>query len=193
MAKAPVLGTVKTRLAATVGDATALAVYQQLLDLTATAVADWVGPVTVHWAGDTAAAPASPLGQYPARTQRGAGLAERLRHAVTPWPDGGVIVIGSDCPGLTSPALAAIADGLTSAPVCLGPAGDGGYWAIGLANPATVPLVFADALPWSQPTLLAATQARLTSAGLGCALGPTLDDLDTEADWLAAQAAGLID
>ena len=44
------------------------------------------------------------------------------------------IIIGSDCPALTSEVLAAAFDSLRTNPVVFGPATDGGYYLVGLTR-----------------------------------------------------------
>jgi glycosyltransferase A (GT-A) superfamily protein (DUF2064 family) len=58
-AREPVLGRVKTRLAADIGDEAALATYRELLALTASAVTSAQVPATV-WLAEAPASSASP-------------------------------------------------------------------------------------------------------------------------------------
>ena len=119
--------------------------------------------------------------------QRGGGLAERLAGA---FEDAGpmTLVVGMDTPqlsrGLIEEALATLAAPEIDA--VLGPAADGGYWAIGLRRPD--PAVFAD-VPMSSDRTAARQRRRFRELGLRHAeLGP-LRDVDTAAD--AVAVAGL--
>jgi glycosyltransferase A (GT-A) superfamily protein (DUF2064 family) len=71
--------------------------------------------------------------------------------------------------------------------VVFGPAGDGGYYLVGTRR--HVPGLF-DGVRWSSPHTLADHRARCQQLGLSVALLPTLDDIDTAADWVAYEARG---
>lgn len=109
--------------------------------------------------------------------QRGAGLAERLGHALAA-AGGPALVVGMDTPQLT-PALLRLAAGRLREPevdAVLGPAMDGGYWTIGLRCPD--PAAF-EGVPMSSPETCAAQRARLGELGLRIAELPALRDVDT--------------
>jgi rSAM/selenodomain-associated transferase 1 len=118
--------------------------------------------------------------------QRGRGLDERLAHA---FGDAGApaLLIGMDTPQVTSrdlgAALARLAEPGTDA--VIGPAPDGGYWAIGLR--------FADpraflGVPMSTAWTGRAQRARLHSLGLRVRTLPPLRDVDRIADARAVAA-----
>jgi glycosyltransferase A (GT-A) superfamily protein (DUF2064 family) len=90
-----------------------------------------------------------------------------------------------DTPQLTSELLTGAAAALGRADAVLGPAFDGGYWAIGL-NRAD-PRVF-DGVPMSSPLTGAAQRTRLRRLGLEVAELPPLRDVDTIGDALAVGA-----
>lgn len=194
LAKAPVRGTVKTRLAAAVGDDEALAVYQQLLARTAAALAPWPGPVVVLTAGDRSAfgdgywrrLPGGPQPAGPLGTRIAAALRAGLARAPV------AVVVGTDCPGLGVRELAAVAALAGEGRVGLGPCPDGGFWAIAAASPAAAAAIERGSIPWSSADTLAATTARLGEAGFAVAHGPTLADVDHEDDLATAVAAGLL-
>lgn len=189
LAKAPQAGRVKTRLAAGIGAGQALAVYRALLARTARAIAGWPGPATLLIDGDPVLFDATELASLPRRPQGTGGLGARLAAAFasTALP---AIAIGTDCPLLEPQHLHRLADRLTTADAAFGPARDGGYWGIGLAEPGVVARCCDDALPWSQATLLAETQARLAQDGRRVGLADMLDDLDDAEDLRRAEAAG---
>jgi uncharacterized protein len=110
-------------------------------------------------------------------TQRGAGLGERLGHALAA-ADGPALVVGMDTPQLTPALLSEAASRLTEPGVdaVLGPAHDGGYWTIGLRRPD--PAAFDD-VPMSSPRTCAAQRRRLDELGLRTAALPALRDVDT--------------
>jgi rSAM/selenodomain-associated transferase 1 len=102
------------------------------------------------------------------------------------------VIVGTDCPGLRPPHLAAAFGALEDHDVVLGQSRDGGYWLIGLRRPA--PTLFAG-IAWGGPEVLAQTLDRARRAGLRVAQLETLADVDTPedlvrlvAEWLVAPA-----
>ncbi len=191
LAKAPQLGQVKTRLATTLGPAAALAIYGQLLAATARAARGWGGTVRLLASGDAWAGTGLEL--LPRQPQPAGGLGTRIAAALA-WgleDHARAMVIGTDCPGLTAAHLAALAAAASAVPVAFGPACDGGFWGMAIADRRAL-VALNDELPWSTPAILAALRARLQDAGLGCALADVLPDCDEEPDWRAAVAAGLL-
>lgn len=187
MARAPGSERVKSRLHAALGVAPATLLYRCfLLDgLEAAAALPGVAPVLAYSPpravrAMSALAPpgmrllAQPHGDLGARMSR---LIERL-HADG---YGGALLIGSDLPTLPAAFVleAARALGEGAADVILGPAEDGGYYLVGLAQPA--PALFED-IAWSTGGVLEATLARARGLGLRERLLPTWYDVDTPAD-----------
>lgn len=122
--------------------------------------------------------------------QRGEGLGDRLGAAMA---DAGTpaLIIGMDSPQV-SPGLLARALELLESPgvdAVLGPAHDGGYWAIGLRR--CEPRVFAG-VPMSTRRTAATQLAQLRRLGLATKLVPQLRDVDyfEDARAVAAQCAG---
>jgi uncharacterized protein len=199
MAKAPVAGRVKTRLAPLLGEDGALALHRQLIESTLFRARDAaLGPVTLWIDGDitlpevTTCALRQRVGL---QAQQGADLGARMRAAFAhtlanaPARDLHCLLIGTDCPALTSLTLRAAATALEHHDAVLVPALDGGYVLMGLQRPQ--PRLF-DGIAWGTDTVLAATRTRMTDAGLSCAELDPLPDLDTPDDYRAALAAGWI-
>ena len=119
--------------------------------------------------------------------QRAGGLDERLAGA---FADVGepALLVGMDTPQLTPRALVDAAERLQrpGTDAVLGPAADGGYWAIGLR--AATPELFRG-VAMSTATTGADQDARLRRHGLEVAILPTLRDVDTIADARAVAAA----
>ena len=189
-ARAPVAGQAKTRLIPLLGADGAAALQRRLIERTlATACAVPGARVTLWVAGDTAhrfiAGVAAHFGTALA-AQQGADLGERMSHAfeATGAP---LVLIGTDCPQLSSDDLTSAAAALATHDVVIQPATDGGYVLIGLAGPQ--PSLF-EAIDWGGPQVLRQTRERIDALGLRCALRPALDDLDTPADLQRALAAG---
>jgi rSAM/selenodomain-associated transferase 1 len=135
LAKAPLAGSVKTRLIPALGAEGAAALHARLIERTVeTACAAHIGPVTL-WS-----TPATPHACF-------AALASRFPIALASQPDGDLgvrmlaaceatagpaIVIGTDCPALTPPHLCEAADVLRAGiDAVITPAEDGGYVLIG--------------------------------------------------------------
>ncbi len=95
------------------------------------------------------------------------------------------LLIGSDLPLLEEAHLRAAAEALGRADAVFGPAGDGGYYLVGLRAPC--PELFA--LPrWGGADVLAETLARAEAAGLTVARLDPLPDVDTGADLARVRA-----
>ena len=192
IARAPELGRVKTRLAATLGAERTLGIYRQLLVRTAAVAAAWPGPVLVAATGDGSWA-GTGLDALPRIPQADGGLGRRIHGALAAGLARAprAIAIGSDCPALDVPALAAVDAALADHAAAFGPAVDGGFWAVGVADAAAAAALGDDALPWSTERTRTACRERLATCGLTSAdAGPVLDDCDDEAAWRAAVAAG---
>ncbi len=119
--------------------------------------------------------------------QRGAGLDERIAAAFADV-GGPALLIGMDTPQVTPDLLASAAETLLAPGVgaVLGPAYDGGFWAIGLRQ--ADPSVFLD-VPMSTPGTLSAQRRRLHSLGLAHRELAALQDVDTFRD--AVEVASL--
>ncbi len=186
VAKAPMAGRSKTRLCppCTPEQAAALAeaALADTLDAVRALAGDGIRPVL---ALDGAPGPWLPAG-FRVLPQRGDGLDERLANA---WDDTGgpTVQIGMDTPQVT-PALLAAALADLATPGCgavLGPADDGGWWALGLRRADRRALL---GVPMSTPATGAAQLARLAALGLATTRLPPLRDVDVMADALAVAA-----
>lgn len=181
IAKAPRVGHVKTRLCppCTPGQAAALA-EAALADTLAAVAATPCDRRLLALEGEPG--PWLPEG-IEVVTQRGEGLAGRLAAA---FEDAGgpALLVGMDTPQLTPgrlrQALALL--GQPGVDAVLGPAPDGGYWAIGLRRPD--PEAFRG-VPMSVVGTGVAQRARLVRLGLRVAGLPSLRDVDTIADAFA--------
>lgn len=191
VAKAPEPGRAKTRLTppATPRQAADIAAASLLETLRAARSVETAVPV-VALTGQLAPARRREelLGELRAVTvlrQRGEGLAERLaaahadtRHAL---PGSPVLQIGMDTPQVSRDLLADCAQPLhDAADAVLGPAADGGWWALGLRDPRQAELL--RTVPMSSPDTGELTLRALRSAGLRVQLLCELTDVDTMAD-----------
>lgn len=194
IARAPQLGRGKSRLAADIGAAAALNVTQQLIERLAITQAAWQGPVLLCSSGDDTGWAQTGLRYLPQQTQPagdlGTKIAAAMHWGLTHAPR--TVAIGTDCPGLRAQHLCELMEGLNQAPVAFGPAYDGGYWGIAVADPSIIPLVTSADLPWSTSHLLAETTSRLQARVIPSARGTFLADCDTVVDLREAVAAGLL-
>ncbi len=185
-AKAPQPGSAKTRLIPALGgDGAATLARNMLVHALRQATAAGIEAVELCM---------SPAPQDPAwedveiassitRTAQGEGdLGERMARALERallrylCP---VMLMGTDCPGLTSARLNEAALQLTLHDAVLLPARDGGYVLIGLK--ATCPELFSH-MPWSTAAVADETLRRMATLGLRVWRGPTLQDIDEAAD-----------
>jgi rSAM/selenodomain-associated transferase 1 len=186
-ARTPVAGQVKTRLAAGVGAARALAVYEALLAHTCAAVRRAGFDARVHLAGDIPERDLWSEAGFVRLPQPGADLGERMHLAFRAAFAEGVrkaVIIGTDCPGLTSATLHEAFQRLDEAEAVVGPAEDGGYVLLGLTSP--VRSVFENKA-WSGDTVLADTLADFKRLGMRVARLEPLRDVDTAEDLNALQ------
>ncbi len=189
-AKAPVAGTVKTRLVPSLGAEGAARLHASLVRH-ALAMAREAQPASLQlWCAPDVAHPF--FGECGFRyrcelfSQRGADLGERMANAfaaATP-----LVLIGSDCPVLRASHVAAAWDALRSNDVVIAPAEDGGYVLIGLARPQ--PSLFAG-MPWGDASVMARTRKRIAKAGLACVELETLWDVDRPDDYRRLQESAI--
>jgi rSAM/selenodomain-associated transferase 1 len=199
LAKAPVPGRVKTRLAASVGDRAAAWLAQAALHDTLDACEAAVGARRCFLAldGDLADAAggwslAARLDGWTAVPQRGSGLGQRLVHAhadAAALAEGSpVLQVGMDTPQATPELLRTAADLLDRRmDAVLGPADDGGWWLLGVRHPRWAEPLAGVAMSTARTG--ADTRAALEAAGADVGTGPRLRDVDTVADAAAVAAA----
>lgn len=181
LAKAPVAGLVKTRLcppftATQAATLAAAALADTLLAVTCSAASRRV--LVLDGRPDVVAAAG-----FDVIPQRGDGLDERIAaafasHPASPLPQ---LLVGMDTPqltaGLLDDAMAALLDSPTDA--VIGPAVDGGYWAVGLRAPNAAAFL---GVPMSRPSTYLAQRERFDRLGLRVVTLPTLRDVDDAAD-----------
>ena len=197
VAKAPVAGHAKTRL-------TTQFTAEQSADLAAAALLDTLEAVrrssfackVVALVGNIEDARMSAqlrvaLDEFVVIPQQGVGFGERLMRAHLDAASLGglpVLQIGMDTPQLTATTLrdAALTLLATENDVVLGPATDGGWWAIGLSTPDVAPIFSRIAM--SQSDTGSMTMLALSQAGCSVVELETMTDVDTPAEvWEVAQ------
>ncbi|MGD9828624.1 MAG: DUF2064 domain-containing protein [Hyphomicrobiaceae bacterium] len=186
MAKLPVMGNVKTRLAREVGLVRATYFYRHVMgSVVARLSASRRWQTLLAVAPDTAVAGRSwPAG--PVRIPQGAGdLGTRMQRLLVCQPPGPVIVVGTDIPALEPRHIAQAFRLLGRHDVVLGPAADGGFHLVGYRRTRRAPRPFGG-VRWSSAHTLADTLKNLR--GTPVASAAELDDVD-DAGSLARVAA----
>ena len=194
-AKAPVPGTVKTRLARVMGDEAAARLSSRMLTETLThAIEAGIGPVELCCAPDTT---------HPefmrAAIERGVGLTSqgegdlgaRMHRALTRslHAHRHALLIGTDAPSLDAARLRDAAAALHTHAAVFVPAADGGYVLVGLAQPMSA---LFDEIAWGTGQVMAQTRERLRASGIDAAELASVHDVDEPEDlvhvpdaWLA--------
>lgn len=183
MAKMPVMGRVKTRLARDIGSVAATGFYRTGLNrlLRRLRAAPWFGAVV-------AVAPDQAVGNIPSWAQglallgQGQGdLGQRMARLLSIPHPAPVLLVGSDIPDLAPVHLRQAFAALRRPGVVFGPAQDGGYWCIGRGVGTRLPRHWLSGLPWSRSDTLE-TSLRATP-GRKSVVPIMLADIDTGADW----------
>ena len=185
MARAPVAGRCKTRLAPVLGARGAARLYAAML-------ADRIDAIDATPAARRAlvAAPEddgveiltrlAPAG-WEVIEQSGADLGARLASAFEALRETGwTCLVDSDSPTLALPEIwPALSSSIATADVVLGPCEDGGYYLVGMRVPE--PRIF-EGIPWSTGDVLAATRRRCEQLGLRVHELETAWDVDEPRD-----------
>ncbi len=180
--KNPVLGKVKTRLAATVGDAKALKIYLQLISHTLQEVENTEADKYIFFSESVTDEIGSNKLLYYKMVQHGKDLGERMLNAfATVFAKGykKVIIIGTDCPAIDSAILNTAFKKLDETQIVFGPATDGGYYLAGMTKLVT-DLFFN--IPWSTANVLNESQSICKRQNKTFSLLKELSDVDVEAD-----------
>ena len=116
------------------------------------------------------------------REQEGADLGENMLTAfVEAFRNGAerILLIGTDCPGISAPILEKAFRELERSDLVLGPAADGGYYLIGLKK--AYPELFSN-VPWGTKEVLERTLEIASLEGLSAGLVDRLHDVDRPED-----------
>jgi uncharacterized protein len=200
--KNPALGKVKTRLARTVGDAKALDIYLELSRITRENAlklsekaqksalslrgtkqlrgvnrhvfySDFVNS-NDEWANN----------RFMKHVQTGDDLGERMSNAFSEIlkTHEKAVIIGSDCPTLTTEIMESAFAQLENHDFVVGPSTDGGYYLLGFGKNNVNNFVFEN-MEWSTDKVLPTTLNRIKEHGKTVFLLPKLTDVDEEKDW----------
>jgi len=188
--KNPIPGTVKTRIARTVGNDRAVEVYQHLLRHTQEIVTQLPQNRVVYY-GDFIN-PDDGWNDYSKHLQTGNDLGQRMLNAFREQFSSGAsraVIIGSDCLTITPDHIRRAFTALDQTDIVIGPATDGGYYLLGMKQPHD--FLFTD-MPWSQPQLRQRTELAIGQHNLTFEQLDELTDIDEWADYERAIAATLL-
>lgn len=180
--KNPVAGKVKTRLAATLGDQKALDIYIELLKITKDVTLLVQAERHVWYSSKIDKDDIWDPDQFSKYLQMGDSLGERMLRAFeNAFNDGAkkVIIIGSDCPGITTEHIEKAYRLLNDSNVVIGPSADGGYFLLGMNR--YLPELFSG-IDWSTSKVLEQTKKILDQVGMSYAELEQLNDIDTAED-----------
>ena len=156
MAKAPIMGRAKTRLARDIGAAHAKRIYRAMMGEVIRNTAD------PRWDTILAVTPTSFMGKVPdwrgqvQIPQVSGSLSPRLASVFA--RKGKVVCIGTDCPDVNAKDIAQAFKFIGQGRHVLGPADDGGFWLIGTLGPARADLF--EGVRWSHDKTLSDMEAR---------------------------------
>jgi len=175
----PERGKVKTRIAETAGDDTALKVYQELSDITLHLAASLFIPTYLFYENKL---PDEMIPSFHYLQQIEGDLGEKIvaafnyvlqRHQKA-------VIIGSDCPEISPTDIMHALYLLDQNDIVIGPTEDGGYYLMGCKE--NVPSLF-DSIKWSTSVVFQQTIQRIEEQGFTYSQMKTLSDIDTEEDW----------
>lgn len=178
----PELGKVKTRLAQTLGDQKALAIYMALLQHTRQIVEQIDADRLVFYSHFIDTEDDWPNESFEKFLQTegdlGGKMASGFQKAFEQHAK--ALIIGSDCASLTPAIIQEAFEALETHDFVMGPALDGGYYLLGMK--AFSPSVFED-IPWSTEQVAALSLEKMKAMGASFYLLPTLSDIDYAEDW----------
>jgi uncharacterized protein len=173
---------VKRRLAATIGEERALAIYL-LMAAHARKISLLIPVDKVLYYSEFIDSEDSWLNRdFYKQLQHGEDLGEKMKHAFEASFKSGyesICIIGTDCLELTENIVQAAFDVLNHNDAVIGPAADGGYYLLGMNR--LIPELFRNKI-WSTDSVCNDTIQDLKSLHFSYQLLPTLHDIDKESD-----------
>ena len=191
-------GKVKTRIAASLGDAVASKIYAELCTTTRLLLESQIAICHVYYSDFTEEGDEWDGPFFLKKCQRTGDLGRRMsaackevlsqydvqnhsdRENTTNQNNTGVLIIGTDCPYLTVQILETAWQILSTHDVVIGPAADGGYYLIGMKEWRTDLFALS---AWSTPTVCEETISIIHTLNLTYETLPVLEDIDTADDW----------
>jgi len=129
-----ILGKVKTRLAAAIGDDASLSCYSHMIEYTHQQLSNVEADIHIYYSEFIEP---SPHQNWHVQTQKGEDLGDKMNNAFLDLKSNGydqVIIIGTDCLELNNELIHEAFESLNSTDYVLGPATDGGYYLLGLTE-----------------------------------------------------------
>jgi rSAM/selenodomain-associated transferase 1 len=185
-----VLGKVKTRLAATIGDDNAFEVYKHLITHT-NSVTKTLKAAKIVYYSDAVEHNDTWDDSFLKAQQQGADLGERMMTAFKDIFQQGytkAVIIGTDCPSVNEGIIEDAFGKLNTADIVIGPAFDGGYYLLGMKK---LHSNLFEKINWSTPTVFDTTIAKCTNLNLSYSVLPLLHDIDEEKDLVHLKTARL--
>lgn len=181
MVKAPLPGTVKTRLSRQIGSTEALRFYRVTTGrLIRNLARDSRWQLVLAVSPDNRRRAKFWPASLPRVAQGAGGLGVRMMRLLQSPPGRPVVLIGSDIPGIRASHVASALKKMTGANLVLGPAGDGGFWLIARhARPVRRGML--DGVRWSTEFAMADTVRKWPGP---VDFAPCLRDVDTVDDYL---------
>ena len=181
--KNPELGKVKTRLAKSVGDDKALAIYMQLMEHTRLQMLGVEGVERYVFYSSFVDEDDDWLPiDFKAKLQVEGDLGDKIKAAFREVFEvvDQAIIIGSDCAQLDSSHIQSAVDQLEKHDVVIGPTLDGGYYLLGMNG--NYETLFED-INWSTETVLQETIDKANQQTISVKLIDKLSDIDYIEDW----------
>ena len=179
----PEAGTVKTRLIPALGPEGAKGLHREMAEYTLSQACRVGCDLEVRFTGGDRSMMEEWLGEgLHYKKQEGNTLGERMQNAVAEafsTGTGKVVIVGTDCPGLTAEQIKTAFRLLDRADLVLGPALDGGYYLIGLCR--LHEMLFRD-ITWGSEFVLKETLEAADKLQLKTALLEKLADIDCPKD-----------
>ena len=178
----PEQGKVKTRLAKDLGDQKALQIYEQLLDHTRRIARSVPAKRYLFYSNFIDRKDPWPESDFEKHRQPPGDLGDRMLRAfdLALAQVSKAVIIGSDCPGLSTEILQTAFEKLDTHDFVIGPALDGGYYLLGMKQLA--PRLFLE-MTWSTDQVFRETTRRMERSAAGYYCLPKLPDIDYAEDW----------
>ncbi|MTI22943.1 glycosyltransferase [Fulvivirga sp. RKSG066] len=176
--KNPEIGRVKTRLAKSIGDDEALAVYLKLLSHSHRMTEKLTCDVAIYYGKYVDSEDFWDNHTYKKHVQRGETLGERMYNAIADSLAAGyekVSLVGSDIYELSEKIIDQSFAKLDNKDVVIGPAKDGGYYLIGMKRPNEEIFKIKN---WSTPHVFSDTIKKIESQKLTYGQTALLNDID---------------
>lgn len=181
--KNAIKGQVKTRLASSVGNEEALRIYHELLKHTREESQHLDCDKLVCYSHYIEKDDEWQQAGFIPYLQHGNNLGKRMSNAFEEALESSekVVIIGSDCPQISTAMLQTAFDALDNNKIVLGPSLDGGYYLLGMSE--FFPLLFQD-MAWSTDSVCQNTiQKAKDNYNVTPSMLPQLSDVDYIEDW----------